>query len=59
MLTENADCKREATGKIFPVYRNIFGVPRATNKVLVKTMQLLQTNLCIQVEILIWKVFSL
>ena len=30
MLTENADCKREATGKIFPVYRNIFGVKRAT-----------------------------
>ena len=28
VLTENADCKREATGKIFPVYRNIFGVPR-------------------------------
>ena len=28
MLTENADCKREATGKIFPVYWNIFGVPR-------------------------------
>ena len=27
MLTENADCKREATGKIFPVYQNIFGVP--------------------------------
>ena len=30
MLTENADCKREATSKIFPVYRNIFGVSRAT-----------------------------